>query len=207
MIAKNLAGHKSGLLTVSSDWRLAGKKGRQWKCQCDCGNTVWIYASSLSGSRATRSCGCMVGRHLRGRPGDPSAKSNRKGYSSWRNMIRRCHVKSRRIYARYGAVGIRVCDRWMQSFDAFIQDVGEPPSPHHSIDRYPNRNGNYEPGNCRWATVKEQNRNTKRNCYLLYKGEYVALSEVAEKEGVSRFRLRDHLSRCSSLDDALLKCK
>lgn len=77
-------------------------------------------------------------------------------YAAWGNMKNRCLYKSYRSYHRYGGRGIRVCDRWRHSFENFLADVGPRPSPQHSLDRYPNNDGNYEPGNVRWATRAEQ---------------------------------------------------
>lgn len=86
-------------------------------------------------------------------------------YGVWKNMKARCHWSKHRSYKNYGGRGIAVCDRWRESFDNFIADMGPRPEPRHlySIDRYPDRNGNYEPGNCRWTTMKSQCNNTRKN--------------------------------------------
>jgi hypothetical protein len=77
----------------------------------------------------------------------------------WRNMIRRCHNPESHDYPRYGGRGIKVCEAWRNSFQRFCEDIGPRPSAEHSVDRYPNNDGDYEPGNCRWATRKEQAAN------------------------------------------------
>lgn len=82
-------------------------------------------------------------------------------YSTWRGMIRRCHDPRTSAFDGYGGRGIRVCDRWRHSFETFLSDVGPRPSPKHSIDRFPDNDGNYEPGNVRWATPKEQSNNRR----------------------------------------------
>src|SRR5262245_33615736 len=89
----------------------------------------------------------------------------------WRGMIRRCENPNDSRYEDYGARGISVCARWRDSFEAFAEDMGPRPSPDHSIDRYPNNNGNYEPGNCRWATQKQQARNMRTNRRLKFRSK------------------------------------
>lgn len=83
-------------------------------------------------------------------------------YTSWAEMKRRCYTKQDEAYKNYGGRGIRVCERWRTSFPNFLADMGRKPTAGHSIDRFPNNNGNYQPGNCRWATRKEHGRNTRR---------------------------------------------
>lgn len=83
-------------------------------------------------------------------------------YNSWRSMIGRCTRTKNNRYERYGGRGIKVCDRWLESFPDFLTDMGPKPTPNHSIDRYPDPDGDYEPGNCRWATREEQEANKRR---------------------------------------------
>lgn len=86
-------------------------------------------------------------------------------YGSWQNMIRRCTDPSHLGYERWGGRGITVCDRWFRSFDDFVADMGPKPTPEHSIDRIDN-DGNYEPGNCRWATPIEQRSNRRDSDFV-----------------------------------------
>lgn len=83
-----------------------------------------------------------------------------KEYDAWQHMIQRCSNPKNPAYKNYGGRGIKVCERWLK-FENFISDVGLAPSPAHTFDRYPNNDGNYEPGNFRWATFSEQNRNKR----------------------------------------------
>ena len=100
---------------------------------------------------------------------------NRPGYTSWVNMNKRCYDTAHQSYPRYGALGITVCEAWQStthgSFDNFMDYVGPKPSADHSIDRWPNNKGNYAPGNVRWATRKEQQRNKTNSVYLTIFGE------------------------------------
>lgn len=114
-------------------------------------------------------------------------------YQSWEAMINRCVVGSEHYDKYYRERGIAVCDRWRQ-FENFLADMGRKPSRGHSLDRIDN-DGNYEPGNCRWATKKEQMRNTRQNHLLTHNGETRCISEWAEVLGVSRDRIWGRIRR------------
>lgn len=101
----------------------------------------------------------------------------------WGTMVRRCHDPENRSYPMYGARGIHVCERWRDSFDAFVQDMGMRPSRQHSLDRIDN-NGHYDPKNVRWATATEQARNRRSNRLLTYGDETLCVAEWAERTGL-----------------------
>lgn len=127
-------------------------------------------------------------------------------YACWRDMRRRCSDPGTECYTHYGARGIRVCDRWETSFSAFISDVGPRPGRGYSIDRIDN-NGNYEPGNCRWATRTVQARNTRRNRHIKWGGREQTIIEWAEELNISASTLSGRLRRGQSVSDALTSRK
>lgn len=105
-------------------------------------------------------------------------------YSVWCRMKKRCYDEECKDYPNYGGRGIRVCDEWLASFDAFLAHVGPRPTAKHSIDRYPNNDGNYEPGNVRWATRVQQARNMRTNRVIEHGGEKRTMTEWAEVLGI-----------------------
>lgn len=113
-------------------------------------------------------------------------------YETWRGMKRRCYLPTNHNYPNYGARGIRVCDRWLNSFFAFVEDIGPKPSPTHTIDRKDN-DGNYEPGNCRWATKKEQARNYSGNHKVTAGGKTQTIIEWAEEKGLPKTTIINRL--------------
>jgi hypothetical protein len=164
----DLAGNVFGRLTVVSyDGTTNGRV--MWRCKCECGNQSSVATSNLreTAEKPVRSCGC-----LRREKGAMTGRSNRKHgdavkktteYIAWRKIKERCYNPAHVSWKYYGMVGITMCDRWRNSFENFLSDVGRKPSPKHSIDRWPDPYGNYEPGNVRWATWVEQRHNRRGN--------------------------------------------
>lgn len=125
-------------------------------------------------------------------------------YRTWDAMIHRCHNPQSSAYHKYGGRGIVVCDRWRESFESFLSDMGDRPGPEYSIDRYPDKNGNYEPGNCRWATPSEQARNRRSTRYLTCNGETLSLAEWSERTGIQPGTIANRIDvRGWSVPDAL----
>ena len=164
------------------------QKQRAVECRCDCGD-VRVYRLYSLRNGNTRSCGCLSeesGRHAHGGSYLPE-------YGVWCGLRSRCLNPNDTAWKYYGGRGIKVCDRWERSFEAFFADMGKRPSNKHSIDRFPNNNGNYEPGNCRWATAKEQARNTRRNYLVFHNDETKCVAEWAEQYRVKPCKLYSRL--------------
>ena len=154
----------SGLLfgrlrAVSYSGKSAGKSN--WLCVCTCGTQKIVRGTHLTGGK-TRSCGCLEAE-LTSKRSRTHGMSKTRPYRIWRAMINRCHFDAYPERHLYGGRGIVVCQRWRDSFENFIADMGLPEQ-HHSIDRI-DVNGNYEPSNCRWADAKQQaaNRRTRKS--------------------------------------------
>ncbi len=164
MAQLELSGRSFGRLTVIRSLGYGGL----WLCRCVCGATgQWRGAALNSGN--TKSCGCLKAELLASgfhrthgaasRKFGPSGRGKSPEYAAWLGMIGRCENPSNDRWARYGGRGIEVCPRWRNSFENFLTDVGARPKGRYSLDRFPNNDGNYEPGNVRWATDSQQARN------------------------------------------------
>jgi hypothetical protein len=159
----DLTGQRFGRLTVLS--RAMGRKRAAWHCRCDCGGSSISPTSSLRSGRS-QSCGCLQSERTSAAARVSSRKHGQTGtpeHVSWGSMLSRCYNQKATGYERYGGSGVVVCERWKWSFENFLADMGERPSRDHSLDRFPNAHGNYEPGNCRWATKLEQANNRRDN--------------------------------------------
>lgn len=126
-----------------------------------------------------KKCQCSSFKHIKRKNYDQHGMSKTRIYSIWRSIKKRCYNKQAKEYQWYGAKGIQMCERWKNSFLEFLKDMGEDPSPQHTIDRE-DTSGNYEPENCRWATQKEQANNTSKNVHIEYNGEVKTLKQWSE---------------------------
>lgn len=185
-------GDRFGLWTVIS--RLDGGTSR-YLCACKCGTKMEVRGSRLYCGR-TYSCGCIMTdvRSKNGKKNKTHGLSNTRAYHCWTCMIRRCYLPTDNSYSNYGHRGITVCQRWLDSVETFVADMPPHPGPGYSIERN-DVNGNYEPGNCRWATVIEQRRNTRANLNLTYNGETKTAAEWADIVGVIPSTLYSRIGR------------
>lgn len=117
-------------------------------------------------------------------------------------MKKRCFYSKHKDFKDYGGRGITVCQRWLDSFEAFLEDMGRKPSPEHSLDRK-DVNGNYEPSNCRWATDIEQARNTRATVFIDFRGEKMSLMAACELAGLPWQTVRQRLGLGWPVDRAL----
>lgn len=195
---RNYVGQTFGRWTV-----IAPGSGRTWICRCSCGQEKEVHHNALR-SGNSRSCGCL-------RRETDEARSNRATrnhvvhkleYQSWFAMIQRCTNPKNKGYARYGGRGIKVCERW-KTFTTFLADVGPRPTPQHTIDRFPDKDGDYEPSNVRWATPTEQANNKDATRILTVDGVSMSIAQWAKKTGISRATIQSRLYVGASNSEAL----
>jgi len=211
---KNLVGCRFGRLTVNN---FAGRNKRQliqWSCTCDCGTTDIIATSTTLTGGHKLSCGCL-GREVTSKRSRTHGQKHSPEYQTWRSMKHRCYCVTAPGYTNYGGRGIIVCERWRNSFENFLADMGRRPQPasDYELDRI-NNDGNYEPGNCRWATRKQQANNRRQGrrgiCrashVVVFEGQRMILADLARRFGIDYHLLHSRLSAGWNLQKSLLNC-
>lgn len=178
-------GLRYGRLVVTGSIYVRGL-GTGWKCLCDCGKEIYADGSNLN-SGNTQSCGCYHASLHR-----THGKTKSRIYSIWKGMLRRCQKPHAPEYRHYGGRGITVCERW-QKFENFLEDMGEPPDG-LTIDRT-NNDGNYEPGNCTWATYSEQLNNRRNNFVIEAFGKKQTLYQWAAEMKMPPTTLKNRILR------------
>ena len=190
----NLTGKTFGVWKVLGQAPTPPGKNRSahWKCVCECGAERVVKGARLRNGRS-RSCGCKRAR---------TDSCGERGI--WNNMKRRCLDQNDKGYPRYGGRGIRVCERWLLSFENFYADMGPRPSADYTLDRI-NNDGDYEPHNCRWATWFVQARNRSNARYVMWKGAEVKLAAlIAEESVVGASLVYNRLAKGMPIEEALL---
>lgn len=192
----NIAGNKLGKLTVvrfaGTRTRPSGQNGYYWLCRCECGRDVEIDGCCLRGKRQQMSCGCVRKRTNKGKP--VHGLANHYIYGIYCGIKQRCCNPNSDCFKDYGGRGITLCDRWMNSVADFYADMGDRPTPAHTIERIDNAKG-YEPGNCKWATRAEQNENTRQTKLITFDGVTLSRSKWARRIGIDRSVLKSRLNR------------
>jgi hypothetical protein len=155
----DLTGQTFGKLVVVS-YAYSDASCTYWLCQCECGRQTRKHSQNLRTGK-TQSCGCGTNE----KHGHTARGGWSPEYNSWVAMKSRCFNVNHEHYKDYGGRGITVCDRWKDSFENFYSDMGKRPDG-MTLDRYPNNDGNYEPGNCRWATKVQQRVNQRKPVLL-----------------------------------------
>lgn len=180
-LIKDMTGLRFTRLRVISRAQSDGNGNAMWNCQCDCGETTISSGFTLRNGQA-KSCGCLTTEQLKVRATTHKMTGSSE-WRSWGDMIQRCTNPNNTKWHLYGKRGIEVCARWRKFADFYI-DMGPKPTPKHSIERR-NGNGDYEPGNCYWATIEQQNNNTARNRVVSYKGQDMSLMMAIRAGGTT----------------------
>lgn len=204
----DLTGQKfNRLLAVRIQIKTHTYNGREckkayWECLCDCGKTVLVRSDSLK-KGTTKSCGCFNSDRVttHGRTRDVNGRRTPE-FRAWQMLKQRCYNRGSCSYQNYGGRGIAVCSRWLESFENFFADMGLRPSSKHSIERKDN-NGPYAPGNCYWATDREQMNNRRNTPMLTLNGVTKSLSYWADELNLSIPLIWNRLRRGWSHADAL----
>ncbi len=200
----NLMGQKFGRLTVIERAENDKYDKTMWLCQCECSKKTIVQGSSLK-SGATKSCGCLNKENLKNNNRSLTHGHTANGiisltYHTWEQMIQRCTNPNNKDYKDYGGRGIKVCKSWLK-FEGFFQDMVKRPKG-LSLDRIDN-NGNYCKENCRWATNKEQHRNTRRAILVIIYGVTKPLAEWCEIYNMNYNTVRNRLCYGWTSEEAL----
>jgi hypothetical protein len=192
----DLVGQQFGDLLVTAKGNRQGT-GMLWACVCTCGVSLHVRSDKLRSGKQT-SCGC---KSQNGRP-PRHGKHGTRVYKIWDTMKQRCTNPNHKSYHDYGERGITVSVEWMQSFDQFYTDMGDPPTDRHTLDRRDN-NAGYAAGNCRWATHDEQHSNRRDNVHLTLNGVTRTQAEWVKVTGLSRLTIQQRRKRGWTVEETL----
>lgn len=193
--ALDMVGKEFGRLTVLG----IAERPKYLRCLCSCGTEKEIRFDHVKYERIS-SCGCLA-REIK--PALRHGLTDTRTHRVWANMLSRCFNPNLEQFKNYGGRGITVCENWHKSFESFLADMGECPSDDLTIERI-NNNGHYEPGNCKWATAKEQGSNKRNNHFLAYKGETKTIAEWSRHTGLAESTIKNRIFYLGwSIDEAL----
>lgn len=199
----DLTGKKFGRWTVIGEGGRSKHRRILWKCVCECGTEREVVGESLVNG-VSKSCGCYNVEQIIDRSTTHGC-TNERLYIIWKNMKSRCYNKNNNAYEYYGGRGIVACDEWKDSFANFREwAISHGYTDELTIDRI-DVNGNYEPSNCRWSTMKEQANNTRRTKYVNYNGKTYSATEFSRITGVKYGKILYILNRGYKMEDALFK--
>ena len=193
---KDLAGQRFGRLMVLYDTGERRNKKVVWHCQCDCGNELDVRSNSLVSVRTT-SCGCYRRQRtaeVHTVHGMTRGEKIHPIYQTWYAMLQRCENPDNKSYKNYGFRGIKVCDEWHKLIPFCDWALASGWQKGLQLDRI-NNDGNYEPGNCRWATSQENNRNRRGNRMITFAGKTQCLAAWADETGIKYQTLLDRVDR------------
>jgi len=178
----NLTGQKFGRLTVISLHSIQGRHRVRWLCQCECGNKSIVITDNLR-KYHTQSCGCLQIEHTI-KANTTHGLSKHRFYNIWRDMIQRCLDKNSDTYNRYGALGVTICSQWLKfenfrddMYKSYLTHIDQFGEKNTTIDRFPDKNGNYCSENTRWANLIEQANNKRNNHFLTFNGQTMTMSQ------------------------------
>ena len=190
---KDETGNVYGKLTVIEFAGVRSDHRAFWRCRCECGKMAKVAGIDLR-KKHIKSCGCLGARQ--------NGLSHSLAYDVWKAMKRRCCSINHKDYRHYGGRGITICDRWRESFLAFLEDMGPRPFPGATVERV-NNDGPYSPDNCQWATRLEQAQNTRKTRLITHNGTTKSLSGWAKQLGLAHKTIAYRLNHGWSIKKAL----
>lgn len=196
----DLTKQKFNRLTVLHRVKNNKRGGTRWKCRCKCGNITVVYTGHLRNGNI-RSCGCLRNETTSKRA-LVHGMCKTPEYKIWKDMKKRCNNTKSAAYKNYGGRGIKVCNSWENDFMAFYNHIGQRPTPEHTIERI-NNNMGYFPNNIKWATIKEQNNNSRNNHRIIINGWNLTITQWANFTGINHRTIRSRINSGWSPEKAI----